>query len=137
MANESRTDQWNEDLHRENLPDEEVGQQLHQSEALGLNAAMLKDLRTRLPGLTDEELKQLPVEPQGYLLHEGGVYVNLRDPQLQPFTAHGGMRAGHGDAYLPKSSVDYLLWNRVTGVDNPRELDLPDDAPLHDPGPRG
>ena len=136
MTSDPRADEWNRDLHRDTLPREDIGSGATRSARVALNAETLKDLHTRLPGLTDEELKQTLIEPVGSLLREGSTYVNLRDPDLRSFTAHDGIRATENDAYVAKNSVDYLLWNRIVGVDDPRELDLPDDAALPDAGPR-
>jgi hypothetical protein len=118
------------DLHKDVPPGENLGSATPQSENLGLTADALKDLRTRLPGLTDAELKRIPVEPEGYRLRAGSTYVNLRDPNLTPFVATGGMVAEPGAALAPKSATEYLLWNRIVGVETPERLDEPPDTPL-------
>lgn len=118
------------DLHKGEPPGENIGSNIPQSEDLGLSADTLKDLRTRLPGLTDAELKSIPIEPMGYQLREGSTYVNLRDPDLRPFVATGGMKAERGQAIAPKSATDYLVWNRIVGVESPEQLDEPPGTPL-------
>lgn len=118
------------DFHKDVPPDENIDATAPRSEAMGLTADALKDLRSRLPGLTDAELKRIPIEPEGYRLREGATYVNLRDPALTPFVATGGMVAGQGSALAPKSATDYLLWNRIVGVESPEQLDEPPDTPL-------
>lgn len=118
------------DLHKDVPPGENVDASAPQSEAMGLSADMLKDLHERLPGLTDAELKRIPVEPEGYRLREGATYVDLRDPNLTPFVAMGGMVARPGSALAPKSATDYLVWNRIVGVSTPEQLDEPPGTPL-------
>jgi len=34
----------------------------------------------------------------------------------------GSMEAGSDNWYVPKTEVDYQLWNRLTGVQNPERL---------------
>ena len=75
-------------------------------------------------------MKSIPVEPVGYLLREGATYVNLRDPDLKPFVATGGMRAEPGQGLAPKSATDSLVWNRIVGVETPEQLDLPPETNL-------
>src|SRR6185312_7496323 len=79
-----------QEFHKQTPAGELIGQDIPQSESMGLNAGQFKDLRTRLPGLTDAELERIPVEPEGYRLRQGSTYVNLRDPSLTPFVAMGG-----------------------------------------------
>jgi hypothetical protein len=40
------------------------------------------------------------------------------------------MRAEPGQALAPKSATDYLIWNRIVGVETPEQLDLPPDTKL-------
>lgn len=118
------------DFHKDVPSGEPIDSTAPQSQYMGLNADQFKDLRTRLPGLTDAELERIPVEPVGYRLRQGATYVNLRDPNLTPFVAMGGMQAEPGDAIVPKSDTDYILWNRIVGVETPEQLDEPPDTPL-------
>ena len=118
------------DLRKDVPAGQQPGSDIPQSEDLGLSAEALKDLHSRLPGLTDAELKSVPIEPVGYLLREGATYVDLRDPDLKPFVATGGMRTQPGQALAPKSATDYLVWNRIVGVAAPEQLDLPPDTKL-------
>jgi hypothetical protein len=83
----------------------------------------LKDLHNRLQGFTDNELQEIVVLPQGSRLEQGATYIDLRDPQPKEFTAMGGMEAGPENWYVPKSGIDYVLWNRLIGVTNPERLD--------------
>lgn len=109
---------------------QEIGSDIPHTEDMGLTADAIKELHTRLPGLTDAELKSVPIEPVGYQLREGATYVNLRDPDLKPFVATGGMKVEPGDAIVPKSATDYLVWNRIVGVETPERLDLPPETNL-------
>jgi hypothetical protein len=79
----------------------------------------LKDVHDALRGLTDDELKQIPVMPDGARLEEGATYLDLADPTRTEFTAYGVMRAGDGHRYVPKTEVDYALWNRLRGIADP------------------
>ena len=78
-----------------------------------------KDAHGALVGFTDDELKQIPILPEGTRLEEGAKYVDLADPVPTEITAHGVMEAGKGHLYVAKTEVDYELWNRLRGVDDP------------------
>lgn len=80
-----------------------------------------------LPGLTDDELKRIPVLAEGMRLIQGATYFDVADPNARPFKALGGMVAGPDNLYVPKDEVSYLLWNRLTGVSTPERLDQPPD----------
>ena len=64
------------------------------------------------------DLNRLPPE-----LEQGATYLDLANPNARPFKALGGMTAGPDNLYIPKDEVDYLLWNRLTGVSTPERLD--------------
>ena len=109
-------------------PDSDAGRNVgvsgvHPEKASGVRTAYdIKDLHERLQDLEDNELKGIPVLPEGARLEQGATYIDLREQTPQEFTARGDMVAGHGDWYVPKSEVDYRVWNRLIGVDNPERL---------------
>lgn len=82
----------------------------------------LKSLNQRLQDYTDDELKQIPVLPRGSRLEQGATYIDLADAAPREFTATGEMEAGPENRFVPKSVVDYSLWNRLIGVKNPARL---------------
>jgi hypothetical protein len=82
----------------------------------------------REPQNLDDELKPIPIVPPGTRLEQGATYVDLQDPRLDEFTATGDMAAGPNNWYVPKSDVDYQLWNRLIGVVNPERLGEADEA---------
>ncbi|HEU5330519.1 MAG: hypothetical protein ACTHNK_08595 [Thermomicrobiales bacterium] len=84
-----------------------------------------KDLHERLPNLTDDELARLPVLRAGTALDQGGVYLDLNDPQRQPFKAIGGERAEQRNRYIAKHDVDYRLWNRLAGQESTPVIERP------------
>ena len=71
---------------------------------------------------SEDELKQIPILPSGSRLRQGATYVDLRDPSRHEFTALGNTEAGPGNRYVAKDSVDYVIWNRLIGVQNPERL---------------
>lgn len=88
----------------------------------------VKRATRRLRGVADDDLKRIPVLPEGAPLQQGATYLNLGDTNGAPFTAYGEMVAGPGDLYIPKAETDYILWNRLIGVTTPERLDQ---APDH------
>lgn len=114
-----KDDDFDRDLH----PDPEAGQN-RGGEAEGASeetptAYDLKDLHDALKDFTNDELKQIPILPEGMRLKQGAVYIDLHLPHPQEFTARGDQEAIPGTRIVPKSEVDYQLWNRLIGVDNP------------------
>jgi len=83
----------------------------------------IKDLHQRLHGFNDSELKDVPVLPHDSHLEQGATYIDLYHLVGGEFTARGDERATEHHAYVPKKEVDYPLWNRLIGVDNPERLD--------------
>ncbi|HEU4752478.1 MAG TPA: hypothetical protein VFU47_05165, partial [Armatimonadota bacterium] len=71
-----------------------------------------------LSSFRDDELKQIPILNEGERLEQGAVYFDLRHPQDGEIRARGDMVAGPDHWYIPKSDVDYQLWNLLIGVDN-------------------
>jgi hypothetical protein len=78
----------------------------------------LKEVHRRMQGFTDDELKAIPVMPQGSRLEQGATYIDLRDEQPTEFTATGGMEVQAGALVVPKSDVPFEIWNRLIGVKN-------------------
>jgi hypothetical protein len=77
----------------------------------------VKELHRQLADdFSDEELKNIPVIPEGQRLQQGGVYIDLRDTRRKEFTATGDMSAETRNLYTSKSEVPYELWNRLIGA---------------------
>lgn len=82
-----------------------------------------KEIHRLHPGLSDAELKRIPVLPEGTELVQGAKYVDLLSPDMYEFQAGPGMRANDYNLYVAKTDVDYPLWNRIIGITNPERLD--------------
>ncbi len=61
-----------------------------------------KDVQRQLQGLTDDEMKRIPVLPEGSKLEQGATYLDLRDENAQAVRATGGMTAGHDSLIILK-----------------------------------
>lgn len=94
------------------------------------NAADLTELRRLLPDWRTDELRRLVVLQPGDRLEQGAVYIDLRHIFRGEFTANKPEDVGPPDLYLfiPKQQTDYLLWNKLRGVDNPERLDQADEV---------
>jgi hypothetical protein len=127
MANEPHPTDW-KDIPADEQEDLHPDSQELEPGRFGLTAQEIKDLqRGSLRGLTNEQLKEIPVVPVGSRLRQGATYLDLNDPQRRPFTAMGGMVADETNYYVPKDDIDYTLWNRLIGVTNPERLDIADE----------
>jgi hypothetical protein len=101
----------------------------HPEKAGGVRTAYdLKAAHRRLQGLTDDELKQIPILPAGTRLEQGATYIDLKEHDPQEITARGDMKAQPSNWYVPKSEVDYQLWNCLIGVENPERLGTADES---------
>jgi len=77
----------------------------------------VKEAHRLLEGYTDDVLKQIPILSEGSRLEQDATYMDLAD--RREFTATSSMEAGAGKLIVPKSEVDYQLWNRLRGVTGP------------------
>jgi hypothetical protein len=75
----------------------------------------IKELHRELSDLPDDQLERIPVLPQGSRLEANATYLNLRKPGGGEFTAKGEEDVGADDWIVPKSEVDYELWNLLAG----------------------
>jgi hypothetical protein len=124
---EQHPEEWRRDLN----PDSEAGQNRGQPEAQFSGAPTayeVKDIHRQFHGFSDDELKRIPIVPPGTRLAQGAVYVDLQDQMLREITATGDMTAGPNNRYVPKKEVDYQLWNRLIGIDNPERLGEADEV---------
>lgn len=89
----------------------------------------ITELHNELKDFTDDELRRIQVLRPGTRLKQGATYIDLRAPSRQEFTAEdGNIEAGEHNWFVPKSQTDYVLWNRLIGVDNPERLDQANEA---------
>jgi len=125
---EQHPEAWRQDLNPNAMAGQNVGLAGPHPETDAATAFGLKAAHRSLEGLTDDELKQIPVLPRGSRLEQGATYIDLHDPRRREFTAHGDMEAGRNNWYVPKNQVDYQLWNRLIGVTDPERLGEADDS---------
>jgi hypothetical protein len=78
-------------------------------------AVEIKEIQQHLPGLSNDQLRQIPILIEGSRLEQGAIYLDLRDLDRGEFKAMGSMAAGEENWYVPKSEVDHELWNFLTG----------------------
>lgn len=105
---------------------ENYGVQNPHPELTSPTAYDVKDVHGRLQNIPDNELKEIPIMPEGSRLEQGAVYIDLSRPEPEEFKATGNMEVASGHYYVPKASVPYPLWNRLIGVQNPERLDQPE-----------
>jgi len=120
----------------ETLPDQDFARDLNPHEFAGENRGVnqavlpearsaneIKSMHTILADLTDDELAAITIIPAGTRLEQGAKYIDLRHLERGEFVATASMVAEPENAYVPKKSTDYLLWNRLNQVDTPARLD--------------
>jgi len=112
-------DEWERDLNPNYMAGQNIGRESDERERNAPSAYDRKDVHRRLSDLGDDELKRIPVLPEGARLQQGATYVDLADERPREFTATGEMSAGERNLYVPKDQVDYTLWNRLIGEEKP------------------
>ena len=120
--NTNTSDDFDRDLHPNNQPEDLT--ELDQTD-LRETAYNNKEIVRAYPQLSNDELKRLLILPEGTALDQGATYFDLKDRGRGEFTAAHANSAGPENWYVAKNQVDYPLWNRLTGVDNPDRLDQP------------
>ncbi|CAA9568137.1 MAG: hypothetical protein AVDCRST_MAG49-3288 [uncultured Thermomicrobiales bacterium] len=84
-----------------------------------------KTAHARLDGFTDDELKQITLVPEGSQLEQGATYLDLLDPTGGEIVGTTDLVADDAHLYVAKRAVDFGLWNRLRGVDDPDRLNQP------------
>jgi hypothetical protein len=82
----------------------------------GRSGASIKQLHTRLADLTNDELKQLTILPEGSRLKQGAKYLDLERLEQGEFVATAQMSVEPGQYLIARHDTDYLLWDRLSGV---------------------
>ncbi|MBE9010798.1 hypothetical protein IQ250_11335 [Pseudanabaenaceae cyanobacterium LEGE 13415] len=120
---DQKADEWQKDLN----PNPTAGQNhgLQQSDAVNdsLTAEQIKELHSYLSDFATDELTQIVILPEGSRLEQGAKYIDLKDPERKEITAMGNMEATADHWYVPKTEIEYPLWNRLRGVEDPKRTD--------------
>jgi hypothetical protein len=129
QAGEQNVDRYDRDLNPDGMAGRNVASQGPDPAHTGntRTAYDVKAVHRRLSGLSDDDLKAIPILPEGARLQQGATYVDLLGDRRE-ITATGDMSAGKHNAYAPKDAVDYQLWNRLIGVTNPERTGDADDG---------
>ncbi len=120
------SDTFDQDLHPHMLAGIHHGEQGPLPAKASRTLYDFKDVQRMLHGLNDDEMRSIPVIPEGSRLEQGATYIDLRDENAREFKAIAEMIAGPDNLYVPKSEVHYVLWNRLRGVNDPKRLDRGD-----------
>jgi hypothetical protein len=119
QAHQKHPQQWQHDLNPGHLAGQNIGPPADEFASPHMTAFHLRKRGHAVGGLDDEELKQVPLVPEGARLQQGATYVNLASDSYQEFTATAEITASSGDAYAPKDQVPYEIWNRLIGEPKP------------------
>jgi hypothetical protein len=79
----------------------------------------VKEIHRALSGFADDDLKQIPIVPEGTHLEQGGTYIDLADERPSEVKVNAGVVARAGNYYVPKNRVPYTIWNRLIGEAKP------------------
>lgn len=119
QARQKHPDEWQQDLNPNHLAGQNIGPASEERIQPERTAFHLRKAGHDLGRLDDDELKQVPVLPEGTRLQQGATYVDLAVDPLHEFTARGDMSAGTTNAFVPKDRVPYEIWNRLIGEPKP------------------
>ncbi|MFN2563515.1 MAG: hypothetical protein ABR499_00720 [Gemmatimonadaceae bacterium] len=79
----------------------------------------VKEIHRSLSGFSDDDLKQIPILPEGTRLEQGATYIDLAEERPSEVKVNAGVIARAGHYYVPKNRVPYMLWNRLIGEAKP------------------
>ena len=79
----------------------------------------VKEVHRALRDFSDDDLKQIPIVPEGMHLEQGATYVDLAEEPVAELKVNAGVIARPGQFYVPKSRVPYTIWNRLIGEAKP------------------
>jgi len=79
----------------------------------------VKEIHRSLSEFSDDDLKQIPIVPEGSHLEQGGTYIDLAEEQPSEVKVNAGVIARAGQYYVPKNRVPYTIWNRLIGDAKP------------------
>jgi hypothetical protein len=114
------TDGFDRDLHPDHMAGQNIGPVSDEGHRMNRTAYDVRAIHRTLRDWPDDELKEIPLLRQGERLQQGGVYLDLRDPQRGEIRATGDMQASADDAFVAKDQVPYPTWNRLRGIDDPQ-----------------
>ena len=118
QAGNQHPPEWRGDLSPDHMAGQNVGAVSGDREQ-GLRTAYdVKELHRGMSEWGDDDLKQIPVLPEGERLQQGSTYLDLNDRGRGEFTAMGNMQASSGSALVAKDRVPYQIWNRLRGIDD-------------------
>ena len=75
----------------------------------------IKELHEMLPNFQSDDLKNLVVLAEGTRCEQGATYYDIKHPQDGVFKARADMVADAGNYLVPKSQIDFELWNKLIG----------------------
>jgi hypothetical protein len=119
---DNHPEEYREDLNPDRMRGQNIGAVHPDALKTARTAYDLKPLHRSIDHILDDDLKQIPVLPEGERLMQGATYFDLKHPQRGEITATGDMSAGADNWYVAKTDVHYNLWNLLIGVDNPDRL---------------
>jgi hypothetical protein len=110
---------WDADLHPDRGAGQNHGRAPSDRELMIPTAFDVKDVHRALREFNDEELKQIPILPEGTRLQQGATYVDLAAPRREEVKYNAGKQVEANELFVPKDRVPYWIWNRLIGEPKP------------------
>ena len=120
-------DEVNSDLN----PNFQAGQnfgQVGDQNSQQITAHDIKELHGRYPELHSDDLKQIAIMLPGSRLETKAAYLDLHSTPAREFHALGDETVSEDDWIVPKKGVDYQLWNRLKGIEDPERTGEADES---------
>src|SRR5687767_9385025 len=119
---EKHPETYQRDLNPDAMAGQNIGIGEYQAAKNAPTAYDNKLVHQRLANLTDDNLRQIRVLPEGARLEQGATYVDLSHLDQGEFTATGDMRAVADNRFVAKKDVPYHIWNVLIGIDNEERI---------------
>ncbi|HEY0076285.1 MAG TPA: hypothetical protein VGB77_19455 [Abditibacteriaceae bacterium] len=112
-SGQKHPDKYQRDLNPETFAGQNFGLEGPHFEKDAPTGDTFKELYAMLPDLNKDDLRALPILPEGVRLEQGATYIDLSNLEQGEFTATSDMTVQPGTYIVPKSEVDFELWNRL------------------------
>lgn len=96
-----------------------AGPQSRADETNAPTAYDIKEFHMAFPDLSSDELREITILLPGTRLEQGAKYIDLKADPVEEIAARADMVSTSDNWFVPKNSIDYQLYNRLLGIQNP------------------
>ncbi|XXX73389.1 hypothetical protein WMF30_37690 [Sorangium sp. So ce134] len=122
QAKQKHPDELQRDLNPNHMAGQNIGGGSATLDPSVKLASDIKELTLQLQDFTSDELREIPVLPEGARLLQSAIYVDLAAPERRAFRATAQMLARPGQHLVPKADTPHMNWNRLVRIGDSQRL---------------